>query len=243
MPSFRMARQGALVPVSRYTVAPKKNAGSAQNQLIDAAGVLREMSAGSTFILQGLQLFHPPAAQLMRDLANALGARMFINAFLTPPGAKGFGDHSDPYGAFLVQIAGQKIWRLRRSEQDEATTVALGPRDVLWIPRGWRHDGQAAPNRASVHLTLAARPWEITDVLNDLMETAGRTVTAEILPPLVGSDPDELRHQVAALVTKLSKALAETDVDALIAHARADAATAPPARVTAALGDDFGSRP
>ncbi|MCD5353729.1 cupin domain-containing protein [Kineosporia mesophila] len=226
--------------MSRYTVAPQKDARNPRNQLVDAAGVLKEMADGSTLILQGLQLFHPPAGQLMRELADSLGTRVFINAFLTPPGAKGFGDHSDPYGAFLVQLAGKKIWKLRSFADEEPTTVTLGPRDVLWIPRGWRHDGQAAPDRASIHLTLAVRPLEAIDILNDIAGTVGRLLADEMLPPLAGADPDDLRHQVETLVTKLAKAVGETDVDALVAHARAQSATALPAQVTTALGDDFG---
>jgi len=202
-PAFRMVKDGKLLNPKLYTLSGKQGSNSQVAQLADAEGVAREIARGSTLVLQGLQHFHPPAGQLARRLGGDLGTRVFINAYLTPDSSKGFGEHSDPYGGFIVQLAGAKQWQLRPSADASRETVTLHPLDVLWIPRGWLHDGVAMPGRASVHITLAVKPISLADILAGLTEEICEQVRETVLPPLIDSTPwllDDAIQKVSGLL-------------------------------------------
>ncbi|MFD9635626.1 JmjC domain-containing protein, partial [Streptomyces violascens] len=191
-------------------------------------------------VLQGLQRFHPPAGRLARALAGDLGARVFANAYLTPDSAQGFAEHTDPYGAFLVQLAGAKRWRVRPSADAPVEEMILRPLDVLWLPAGWLHAGVALPGSPSVHLTLAVNPLALTDVVTTITESLLREVDGETLPPLPADDAQEvLEREVDRLAVRLRAALVGVDTKevarALLARG-VEGAAAPADQVSTALG-------
>jgi hypothetical protein len=242
-PAFRMARDGQLINPKSYTLASKSDTGSQAGQLADAEGIAREIGRGSTLILQGLQRFHPPAGQLARELSDDLGARVFINAYLTPNSSKGFAEHFDPYGAFILQLDGAKQWKLRPSADASQETVTLNPLDVLWIQRGWRHDGTAVPGRASVHLTIAVNPVSQEEILSEITEKISEKVSEQIrgsvLPPLPDCDPGALEDAVRAMSDLVHAALDNLDHQGLAKGLRALASSGnalPAGSVSSALG-------
>ncbi|MFD9822340.1 cupin domain-containing protein [Streptomyces violascens] len=240
MPAFRMARDGKLVNPRHYTLASGSDTASTVGQLADAEGIARQLGRGSTLVLQGLQRFHPPAGRLARALAGDLGARVFANAYLTPDSAQGFAEHTDPYGAFLVQLAGAKRWRVRPSADAPVEEMILRPLDVLWLPAGWLHAGVALPGSPSVHLTLAVNPLALTDVVTTITESLLREVDGETLPPLPADDAQEvLEREVDRLAVRLRAALVGVDTKevarALLARG-VEGAAAPADQVSTALG-------
>jgi hypothetical protein len=238
-PAFRMAKDGKLLNPQLYTLAGQQGTGSQVAQLADPEAVAREISRGSTLILQGLQHFHPPAGQLARKLADDLGTRVFINAYLTPDSSKGFGEHSDPYGAFLVQLAGAKQWQLRPAPDASRETVTLHPLDVLWIPRGWLHDGVAMPGCASVHLTLAINPVSLAEVLGELTEEVSEQIRRTVFPPWPDHTPGALEDAIQKMSSVLQTALNGVDYQELARKLlmRASGGDGPsPSSVSAALG-------
>ncbi|MFC6599151.1 cupin domain-containing protein [Kitasatospora paranensis] len=240
MPAFRMARDGKLVNPRHYTLASGSDTASTVGQLADAEGIARQVGRGSTLVLQGLQRFHPPAGRLARALAGDLGARVFANAYLTPDSAQGFAEHTDPYSAFLVQLAGAKRWLVRPSADAPAQEVVLRPLDVLWLPAGWLHAGVALPGSPSVHLTLAVNPLPLTDVVTAITESLMRQVDGETLPPLPADNAQHvLEREVDQLAARLRAALEGVDTKELARTllARSVEGTAAPSdRVSTVLG-------
>jgi ribosomal protein L16 Arg81 hydroxylase len=202
-----MVKDGELVNPRLYTLAAKGEAGSQVGQLADAEAIATEISRGSTLILQGLHRFHPPAGRLARELEDDLGTRVFINAYLTPNSSKGFGEHSDPYGAFLLQLSGAKQWKLRPSADAAGKTIILNSLDVLWIPRGWLHDGAAMPGNSSVHLTVAVNPISLEDVLSEITGKVAARVRGTVLPPHPDRDQEALEDTVRKVSALLRTAL------------------------------------
>lgn len=241
MPAFRMARDGKLVNPRHYTLASGSDTASTVGQLADPEGIARQLGRGSTLVLQGLQRFHPPAGRLTRALTGELGARVFANAYLTPDSSQGFAEHSDPYSAFLVQLAGAKRWLVRPSAEAPVTEVILRPLDVLWLPTGWLHAGVALPGSPSVHLTLAVNPLPLAEVVTAITEELVRQVDGETLPPLPTSDDAQqvLEREVDRLAARLRSALEGVDTKELARTLLArsvDGTAAPTDRVSTALG-------
>ncbi|XP_053667632.1 bifunctional lysine-specific demethylase and histidyl-hydroxylase NO66 [Anopheles marshallii] len=97
------------------------------------------------------------------------------NFYLTPPGSQGFAPHYDDIEAFVLQIEGQKRWRLygpRQPQevlarvssdnlnQDELSgppilDVVLEAGDLLYFPRGCIHQAATVPGAHSLHITVS----------------------------------------------------------------------------------------
>lgn len=94
--------------------------------------------------------------------------------YLTPPNSQGFAPHYDDVEAFILQIEGQKRWRLykpldengflpryssKNFDQSEIgepildTIVKAG--DMLYLPRGTIHQGMTLAYTHSLHVTLS----------------------------------------------------------------------------------------
>ena len=238
-PAFRMARGGKLINPGRYTHATGSDTAHSAPQFADADGIAEQIGRGSTLVLQGLQRFHPPAGRLARALGGDLGARVFVNAYLTPGSAQGFAEHCDPYGAFLVQLVGAKQWRIRPSSNVPKEDITLRPLDVLWLPEGWLHEGVALPGNPSIHLTLAVDPLPLTDIVAAITESLTQQVHGEVLPPL-GEDAEQvLEREVDRLTARLHAALDDIEAKDLVRTLLARIAhsgTASTGRVSTALG-------
>ncbi|MFH9087064.1 JmjC domain-containing protein [Streptomyces sp. NPDC017673] len=240
MPAFRMARDGKLINPRHYTLASNSDAATTVGQLADPEGIARQLGRGSTLVLQGLQRFHPPAGRLVRSLATDLGARVFANAYLTPDAAQGFAEHSDPYSAFLVQLAGSKRWLVRPSPSASLEEVILRPLDVLWLPAGWLHAGVALPGSPSVHLTLAINPIPLTDVVAAITESLMRQMDGGTLPPLPADDALQIVErevdQVAARLRAVLEGIDSKELARVLLARSLESTMAPGDQVSTALG-------
>ena len=102
-------------------------------------------------------------------------------SYATPGG--GTGPHFDHYDVFLVQVSGQRRWRLggmangetplvpgselRLVERfDEQESWVLNPGDVLYVPPGMVHWGEAVTS--SLSYSVGFRSPSLSDMLGDL---------------------------------------------------------------------------
>lgn len=113
---------------------------------------------GWTLLVQGLDLHVPAAHELLQRFRFIPQARLddLMLSYATDGG--GVGPHLDSYDVFLIQVHGQRRWRIGRPAaedfveglplkilrdfQPEAEWV-LEPGDLLYLPPRWAHDGQA----------------------------------------------------------------------------------------------------
>ncbi|UFQ14044.1 MULTISPECIES: cupin domain-containing protein [Streptomyces] len=167
-PAFRVIRDGEQVPdtacLHRSLLYP---------DVADPHKISRLLAEGATLVFQGLQELTGPLAEFARRLAHDLGRPVNVNAYVTPAGSQGFGDHYDTQDSFIVQIHGSKRWTLSdpvvaRPLSHESgrkvtagapgRTLTLTPGDCLWLPRGWVHSARST-DTASVHLTISLYEW------------------------------------------------------------------------------------
>ncbi|BDZ59964.1 cupin domain-containing protein [Barrientosiimonas endolithica] len=169
-PFLRMAKEGSTLPERSFTRGGGIGAAVADQASDDA--VLRHFSEGATLVLQGLHRTWEPIVRFSQDLAGELGHPVQVNAYVTPAQNTGFSDHYDVHDVFVLQIAGEKRWRIRPPvhelplrdepwtdhraavEDSAANTTPLiettfAPGDCLYLPRGFLHSATAVGGRAS----------------------------------------------------------------------------------------------
>jgi hypothetical protein len=167
-PGFRLVREGAQIPVGAYTSEiswrPPFTAAA------DVPRVVAEWEAGATIVLQALHVNWHPLAVFCRLLEDALGRGVQANSYYTPSGSQGFGVHHDTHDVLVLQVAGEKRWRLydplvELPLKHQRYTGALGDAgrptddfvlragDTLYLPRGWLHEAETSATD-SLHLTI-----------------------------------------------------------------------------------------
>lgn len=177
---------------------------------LDLERAYQLLSRGHTMVVAELQRRHVPIASLCASMAELLEGRVNANAYLTPPRHQGFGPHWDSHDVFIVQLHGQKRWRLFGAPHplplSEETfdrlapnvgapqqELVLEPGDLLYVPRGHIHEA-AALDTLSLHVTIGVTVPRATDLISEMLLIAAHEDVEfrRALPPdfiLGGSHP------------------------------------------------------
>ncbi|WP_354570100.1 cupin domain-containing protein [Glaciihabitans sp. UYNi722] len=247
-PFVRMADEGKLLDVSRYTSSG--GFGAEIGDQLDSGKVLQEFAAGATLVLQALHRTWRPIADFTRDLVADLAHPAQVNAYVTPASSRGFDPHYDVHDVFVIQIHGEKHWKIhppvhenplrsqpwtdhseavaRQAEGTPAIDETFRPGDVLYLPRGWIHSATALGG-TSIHLTIGVSALNRWDVVQQLVaQSASDPALRSSLP--LGFDATD----AAAL-----ESLVQETVDALADQLRSSAERPDPIgdRLTRTLRD------
>jgi len=182
-------------------------------------------------VLQGLHRLWPPIIDFAGALTADLGHPVQVNAYITPPSSTGFSAHYDVHDVFVLQIAGEKRWRIHppvlvdplrdqpwtdrraavaeRALEEPCIDAVLRAGDALYLPRGYLHAAEAL-GEVSIHLTIGVHP-------------VTRHAVLEVLTALAADEPS-LRSSLALGVDVSDPAEIEADlvatVDALVTRVR-----------------------
>ncbi|HEV7508013.1 MAG TPA: cupin domain-containing protein [Thermoanaerobaculia bacterium] len=178
-----------------------------QDSVVDH--VYDAFSKGHSVVLNYLEDSWPPLAQLVRSLNEAFAAQVGVNVYLTPKGSQTFPVHVDEHDVFVLQVQGEKIWRLYEMQEltvmrrdykadlfptEEAkkdfsgtpliAELKLQPGDLLYVPRGMPHCA-IARDTTSLHLTVSVTPLYWFDFLKAAVEQtlAAAPELRKSLPP------------------------------------------------------------
>lgn len=235
-PFLRVAKDGQVVPERRWTGGG--GVGATVGDQVRDERVAELFADGATVVLQALHRTHDPVARLAAGLAADLGHPVQVNAYVTPAQNQGFSSHYDVHDVFVLQVAGEKRWRLHappvtdplrddpwtdhREAVGEAAAqppyleAVLRPGDALYVPRGWLHAATAL-GEVSAHLTVGVHVRTraaLVEALAALVLDDPRL--RETLP--LGLDvtrPDELAPHLAATVEALAQRLREVPAAAV----------------------------
>jgi len=155
-----------------------------RNQYMDAAGYVDRGAVadyhrgGATIILQQAHQLDATLGRFCRGLEYAFCSHVQTNLYLTPPNAQGFKTHYDNHDVFVIQIEGEKAWRLYdkpidtpyrgegfKLEEHKAGALkdsfVLKAGDCAYVPRGLMHDASTSGDGPSLHITvgLITRTW------------------------------------------------------------------------------------
>jgi lysine-specific demethylase/histidyl-hydroxylase NO66 len=170
--------------------------------LVDRGAVADHHRAGATIILQQAHQIEPSLGRFCRALEHVFSCHVQTNLYLTPPNAQGFKTHYDNHCVLVIQIAGEKAWRLYekpvdtpfRGEEFELgkhesgelkQEFVLKAGDCAYVPRGLMHDAMTSGSEPSLHITvgLITRTWADL-MLEAVSEAALRTpALRKSLPP------------------------------------------------------------
>ena len=239
-PFLRVAKNGTTLADKAFTAPGGVGAGIADQVSDDK--LVRLFADGSTLVLQGLHRIWPPILEFCQRLAAELGHPVQANAYVTPPQNQGFSAHYDVHDVFVLQIEGEKRWRIsrpvlesplrdqpwsdRQAQVEEAAQepplleASLRPGDCLYLPRGYLHAATALGG-VSIHLTLGVHVWTRYALAEQLMHQALQTLADN--PAVRGSlglgvqvaEPGAMRPDIELVTAALADAVRHADLDQL----------------------------
>ena len=176
------------------------------NRIHDSYGGYLEGHTLAAFIMNRLW---SKLGALVDTLENDFGFPFRVNVYLTPRGSQGFFPHTDQHDFFIMQMAGEKIWKVfnnptplptRAQELGKHGTpldekklgkpsieVLLKQGDVIYSPRGFIHSAKTMNHTGSMHLTvriLNAFFFKWGDFFSKALPDPTKAKTKLGLPPL-----------------------------------------------------------
>ncbi|TDK89930.1 cupin [Mycobacterium paragordonae] len=219
-PFIRMAKAGDVLARDCYT--GPAGFGAEMPDQVDSAKVLAEFASGATIVLQGLHRLWPPMIDFVRSMVDDLGHPVQANAYVTPPGSRGFDAHYDVHDVFILQVSGEKHWTVHkpvhehplpsqpwtqhreaiaaRVDGEPVIDTVLSAGDALYLPRGWVHSARSQ-EATSIHLTVGVSALTSLDVVSAVIDTLAADVEFRKSLPM-GIDATN-RDEMAATASKI----------------------------------------
>ncbi len=188
---------------------------------VDLPGLFATFDAGATLVVSQFHELHPALMRFCRGLEQVFLHGVQANIYLTPPGAQGFRVHYDTHDVLVLQVEGEKRWRLwhgqpvprptRRTPwpgnitpEGQPVELTLRAGETLYVPRGVLHDAAAQEGEApSLHVTVGLLDPSFATMLRlavDLLE--------ETEPALRESFPTWRLAEGAGRLAELARPLA-----------------------------------
>jgi lysine-specific demethylase/histidyl-hydroxylase NO66 len=164
---------------------------------LDVAAIYKAVADNQSLLLTKVHRLHSGTGTLCRRLAAdfrsagvVLRKPIRANAYYTPPRSQGFDPHYDDHDVLVLQLHGEKRWRIygeavkwprkpmldaldKEFLRSKAQELTLLPGDVLYIPRGFVHEAKAW-DTSSLHLTFSVDVATWGDVFQKLVDLEDR---------------------------------------------------------------------
>jgi ribosomal protein L16 Arg81 hydroxylase len=141
------------------------------NGFADRGSVANLYQEGATLILPHLHQADLGLKSFCRAMESIFSSHVQTNIYLTPPNNQGFRTHYDDHDVFVLQVEGEKLWRLYDQSVDKpyrgegfnpehvqpgelVEEFVLKAGDCAYVPRGLMHDAQAQGEADSLHITV-----------------------------------------------------------------------------------------
>jgi hypothetical protein len=233
-PFIRIAKDGAVVDAKRYTRSGGVGALVADQVADDR--VLSLFADGHTVVLQGLHRLWPPLIDFAGALTSDLGHPVQINAYITPSSSQGFSAHYDVHDVFVLQVAGEKRWRIHepvlrdplrnepwtdrrqaveaRAQEPPVIDAVLRPGDALYLPRGYLHAAEALGG-TTCHLTVGVHPVTRQSLVDALVEQVRDDASLRASLPLGVdvADPEALENDLRVVAEAVARRVAGVTAD------------------------------
>jgi ribosomal protein L16 Arg81 hydroxylase len=171
---------------------------------------------GVSIVIHSVYHWIPQIGQLCTAIEREMGINTNVTAYLSFSKGGAFKPHFDTVDVLVVQIHGNKQWRIWNAEVPhpiERTNptvsvapdqvVEMAPGDVLFIPRGEPHSA-AVSTKHSVHLTIGLISQTGINFLDHLCKEAVKDPLLRMDLPRYSSDAQSDAHE-AVLKDRLHK--------------------------------------
>lgn len=153
------------------------------NPSVDA--ITKALNQGATLRIFGVSRFEPNCGAQLHLLRKVLNREAFVNLYLTPPHRPGLNLHYDLEDSLVIQVKGEKIWRLYqgngpafprelsvgppsvRGEPSQIIHMRAG--DVLFVPSGLIHTVETQSS-SSQHVTFGVHVSRQATMLSALLD-------------------------------------------------------------------------
>ncbi len=208
--------------------------------MVDPTRLYQFFADGATIILPQLDHVVPQLAHLCRGMEAQISSRFQTNVYLTPGESQGFKTHYDSHDVFVLQVSGQKHWRIydtpvelpyrgqsfdpaQTHAQDLTMELVLEPGDVFYLPRGVMHDASTTAG-GSLHITLGVLFTSWTDLLVEALARVGLhdPMFRRGLPPGFARDGFDVKAARATFDELLRRFAEQADFDSALQHFAAD---------------------
>jgi hypothetical protein len=139
---------------------------------IELPGLFEQFDKGATLVVSQFHDVHAPLADFCRGLERVFLHGVQSNIYLTPAGAQGFHAHYDTHDVLVLQVSGEKTWKIwdgqpvphptrqvpwdrKIQPEGEPRLLVMRPGDSLYVPRGVFHEAVAQQGtEPSLHITI-----------------------------------------------------------------------------------------
>jgi hypothetical protein len=203
--NVKLMRDGVRIPRQLYT--------SKEGKRLNVRAFYDMLPQGVSIVVDEIQRSIPQIGQLAATIERRMGIRTNVNAYLSFSKGGAFKPHRDLMDVLVVQVYGNKQWRVWNAEvphavqEDERAQVIasvtpdqevkLLPGDVLFIPRGEPHSAAVSAGWCSVHLTIGLLSYTGMDFFDYLRKEAAKDPILGMDLPRHSSDEQSSAHESA----------------------------------------------
>lgn len=214
-PYFRMAKGGDQIRDGVFTKLTRVQL-SHMDDVINPEKVIEAFQGGATVTWNSMNHFNANLREITSTLSRALGCRSDVVSFLTPGGGvQGFAPHLDNTEVFVIQLHGQKKWRVWetisprppvgyaldiQALEESTMEFVMNPGDVLYLPWGTPHVASSV-DQMSFHLSITTKPRSLSELLQDVVKDITEDDEAFAEQPTLN------KSRVANVTEALSRAL------------------------------------
>ena len=172
----------------------------------------KALQQGATLRVYGVSRFEPRCAAQLQLLRQVLKRDGFVNLYLTPPQRPGLKLHYDLEDSLVVQVKGEKVWRLHAASggpqyprelsggppavsSEPTQIIHMRAGDVLFVPSGLTHTVETRES-PSQHVTFGVHVSRPVNILGALLDQFAAS-DAELRRP-IRSGEVVAREQLAA---------------------------------------------
>jgi Cupin superfamily protein len=224
--SVTLMRDGIQLPRSFYTFNEGKR--------LNVRALHELLPQGISIIVDGVHRSVPQISQLAAGVEREMRIRTHVNAYMSFSKGGAFKPHWDVHDVLVVQVHGNKRWRVWDVEVPHPVEMAdrlnvdarapdqeveMAPGDVLFIPRGEPHSA-AVSTKHSVHLTIGLLSQTGINFFDHLRREAAKDPILRMDLPRHSSHEESgvhesaLKHRLRQLIdaASMSQFLQEDDL-------------------------------
>jgi bifunctional lysine-specific demethylase and histidyl-hydroxylase NO66 len=219
---IRLIRNGVLASDREWsTLAP-----GTLEFIPDSQRIAAFVRDGYTLSIMEMHRLGAALAALCDGLGSELSRRVGATLYLTPKSSQGFGTHYDGHDVIVLQLAGEKAWKVFSRATDGprwnksvslppsqspilATTIHAG--DALYVPRGFAHSA-SADAEVSLHVSIGIYGPTVADLVRYAVEQAADLpAMSRELPVGFAAEPDQLVSLISSSGEILGAKLGESE--------------------------------
>jgi hypothetical protein len=160
---LQLLDKGKRLPADRLFRERSSSFGATDRRKVDSAALMAELRAGKSLLLTDVHHLSPRIGEASRAIARACGEEVRATLIASTAESQGFLPHWDNEDTLIVQVDGQKRWRLygqaealhedltsglQRAPDRRPDEILVGNGDAIWVPRAWWHDAQSVAGPA-----------------------------------------------------------------------------------------------